>query len=325
MTTPTTPEELREILTNPNTTQDEIEQLIERDPNPNLAPFKSKLKVKSQLISQNIDDKWFNMVAREYRQKKYQEKIEGDFRGVKIVSEGDSWFQFPFLLKDVIDWISESDDYAAWSLDAAGDTLENMTSDLNIDKIVNAIIDKRPDIFLISGGGNDMFADGVFSELLNPFTPDLTPSEYLNTEFDKFIDEIIKLYRKLFEEILRRFPGVKIICHGYDYVIPRESGIFMGNNMRSKNIHNASLQREIMKLAIDRLNAAQIKLVSEPRFRKSVFHVDCRGAVNQNNWFDEIHPNNDGFKSVADRFKTVIEDIRVQKSLPVRLSTSNVK
>jgi hypothetical protein len=311
MTTPISREDLQTILTNPDTTQDEIKKLIERDPNPNhnLSPFNSNLKVKSQAVKPIIDDEWFNEVARKYRQQKYQEKINRGFSGIKIVSEGDSWFQFPFLLKDIIDWISESDDYAAWSLDAAGDTLKNMTSDLNIDKIVNAIIDKRPDIFLISGGGNDMFADEVFSTLLNSFTPDRQPSKYLNTKFDEFIKEIMKLYRKLFEEILRRFPGIKIICHGYDYVIPREFGIFMGNKMRSKNIDNASLQREIMKVAIDRLNEAQKILVSEPQFHKHVFHVDCRGAVNQNNWFDEIHPNNDGFKSVADRFKTVIDRI----------------
>jgi lysophospholipase L1-like esterase len=321
MTTPISPEELKKKLTNPATTPDEIKNLIERDPNPNLNPFNSNLKVKWQAVNPNIDDEWFNKVAREYRQQKYQEKIKKGFSGVKIVSEGDSWFQFPFLLKDVIDWISESDDYAAWSLDAAGDTLKNMTSDLNIDKIVNAIMDTRSDVFLISGGGNDMFADGVFSRLLNPFAPNLKPSEYLNTEFDRFIDEIIKLYRKLFEEIFRRFPGVKIICHGYDYVIPRESGIFMGNNMQSKNIKKGNLQREIMKVAIDRLNEAQIELVLQ--FRDRVFHVDCRGAVNQNNWFDEIHPNNDGFKSVADRFKTVIENIQFKQALTT--SASKVK
>jgi metacaspase-1 len=160
---------------------------------------------------------------------------------------------------------------------------------------------------LISGGGNDMFADGVFSTLLHPFTPNRQPNEYLDTKFNEFINEIMKLYRELFEKILRRFPGVKIICHGYDYVIPRELGIFMGNEMRSKNIHNASLQREIMRVAIDRLNEAQRILVAE--FHNRVFHVDCRGAVNDNNWFDEIHPNNDGFKSVADRLNTVIKQI----------------
>jgi lysophospholipase L1-like esterase len=306
MNTPINREKLQKILTNPNTTQNEIEQLIERDPNPNLNPFNSNLKVKSQSVEQSIDDQWFNTVAREFRQQRYQEKIDRGFSGIKIVSEGDSWFQFPFLLKDVIDWLS--DDYAIWSLDEAGDTLENMTSDLNIDKIIEAIISKNPDVFLISGGGNDMFADGVFSTLLNPFTGSLDPNKHLNVNFDKFIKDIIDFYRKLFEKILRRFPGLRIICHGYDHVIPRELGIFMGAEMQKKGITNRKLQKEIMKNAIDQLNKAQIELVRS-EFRNRVFHVDCRTAVNANNWFDEIHPNNDGFKSVADQFKTVINKI----------------
>jgi lysophospholipase L1-like esterase len=322
MNTPISPEELKRILTNPDTTQAEIKNLIERDPNPNLNPFKSNLKVKSQPVSANdIDDKWFNAVAREYRQKQYQEKIDGHFSVIKIVSEGDSWFQFPFLLKDVIDWLS--DDYAVWSLDAAGDTLENMTSDLNMNKIIEAIRSKNPDIFLISGGGNDMFADGIFSTLLNSFTGSSDPNKFLNENFDKFVDKIIDFYRKLFNEILRRFPGLKIVCHGYDHVIPRELGIFMGNNMREKNITNGDLQRGIMKIAIDRLNEAQIELVDETQFHNRVFHVDCRGAVNKNNWFDEIHPNDSGFQSVADRFKTVIEEIQFKQALTA--SASQVK
>jgi GDSL-like Lipase/Acylhydrolase len=311
------PEELKRILTNPNTTQNEIEQLIERNPNPNLNPFKSNLKVKSQSVNQSIDDEWFNKVAREYRQQKYQEKINEGFRGIKIVSEGDSWFQFPFLLKDVIDWLS--DDYAIWSLDAAGDTLENMTSDLNVNKIIEAIRIKNPDVFLISGGGNDMFADGIFSTLLNSFTGSSDPNKYLNENFDDFIDKIMDFYRKLFKEILKRFPDIKIICHGYDYVIPRELGIFMGADMQKKKITNGNLQKEIMKNAIDRLNKAQIELV-QSEFRNHVFHVDCRTAVNANNWFDEIHPNNDGFKSVADRFKTIITQTQDRRLLTTSVS-----
>jgi hypothetical protein len=132
MPNPISPKELKEILTNPNTSPDKIRELIERDPNPNLNPFNPNLRVKSQSVDPNINNLWFNALARECRQKKYQEKIASGFSGVKIVSEGDSWFQFPFLLKDVIDWLS--DDYAIWSLDAAGDTLANMTSDPNITK-----------------------------------------------------------------------------------------------------------------------------------------------------------------------------------------------
>ena len=81
----------------------------------------------------------------------------------------------------------------------------------------------------------------------------------------------------------------------------------MGNNMQERGIIDRDLQREIMKIVIDRLNNAQIDLVS--RFPNRVFHVDCRNAVNTNDWIDEIHPNSDGFKSLANRFRIVIDNI----------------
>jgi lysophospholipase L1-like esterase len=264
---------------------------------------KCKLKVKPTFINTKIDDGLLNRVTREYRERKYREKIR-NFRGIKIVSKGDSWFQFPFVLKDTIDILS--DEYAILSLDTAGDTLENMVA---TDEITQAIGRENPDIFLISGGGNDMFINGVFSSWLNPFESNLKPEKYLNENFDRFVDKITYLYGGLFTKMSDRHPELRIVCHGYDYIIPRKApfGIFMGNNMQERGIIDRDLQREIMKIAIDRLNDAQIDLVS--RFPSRVFHVDCRNAVNTNDWFDEIHPNSDGFKSLANRFRTVIENI----------------
>jgi len=43
---------------------------------------------------------------------------------LRFVAEGDSWFHYPILLRDTLDWLS--DDYAIFDLAAAGDTLENM-------------------------------------------------------------------------------------------------------------------------------------------------------------------------------------------------------
>jgi hypothetical protein len=64
-----------------------------------------------------------NGVARWRRLQRYK-RDAADGRRLRIVSEGDSWFQYPFLLKDVIDWLSEH--YAINSLDAAGDLLSDM-------------------------------------------------------------------------------------------------------------------------------------------------------------------------------------------------------
>ena len=44
---------------------------------------------------------------------------------ITIVSAGDSWFQHPCWLRDIIDKIK--DDYAVLSLGVAGDTMSEMT------------------------------------------------------------------------------------------------------------------------------------------------------------------------------------------------------
>jgi hypothetical protein len=266
--------------------------------------FGSKLKVKPISIKTRIDDGLLiNKLTREYRKRQYRKKIK-NFKGIKIVSKGDSWFQFPLILKDIIDILS--DEYAILSLDTAGDTLENMVA---TDEITQVLERENPDIFLISGGGNDMFINGVFSSWLNPFESNLIPEKYLNENFDYFVGKISRLYSSLFAKLSYQYPELKIIFHGYDYIVPRKTpfGIFMGNTMQERGIIDRDLQREIMKVAIDRLNDAQIDLAS--RFPNRVFHVDCRNAVKIDEWLDEIHPNSDGFKSLANRFRTVIDNI----------------
>lgn len=39
-----------------------------------------------------------------------------------------------------------------------------------------------------------------------------------------------------------------------------------------------------------------------------------RGLVARNEWFDELHPNNEGFRKIADAFVQEIERIRNQES-----------
>jgi len=60
----------------------------------------------------------FNSASRKRRQKKCRKKVDGGWTGVKIVSEGDSWFQYPVRLDDVIDQLF--DRYAIYSLGGAG-------------------------------------------------------------------------------------------------------------------------------------------------------------------------------------------------------------
>ena len=68
--------------------------------------------------------KSLNDRANRKRAAAYEAKIRDGWKGLKLLAEGDSWFLYPILLKDIIDNLSN--DYAVYSVAAAGDTLENM-------------------------------------------------------------------------------------------------------------------------------------------------------------------------------------------------------
>ena len=62
-------------------------------------------------------------VSKRKRQALYRSKVAKHFDAIRIVSEGDSWFQYPWLLDDVIDHLMAEDDIAILSLGGAGHRL----------------------------------------------------------------------------------------------------------------------------------------------------------------------------------------------------------
>ncbi len=115
---------------------------------------------------------WATGLSRLRRQEKFKARmLFGDRRPV-LVSEGDSWFQFPLLLEDVVDHLQG--DFNVWSVDAAGDTLQNMVHDNA--KYLEALRRNAGKVraFLFSGGGNDVIGedargDPVIAQILKRF------------------------------------------------------------------------------------------------------------------------------------------------------------
>lgn len=250
-------------------------------------------RVESALIL-NAMNSW----ARASRNRKYKEKIDNGYSGKIIVSEGDSWFQYPIKLYDVIDHIS--DKYAVYSLGAAGDWLKNI---IEQDDYLNAIRRENASIFLISGGGNDLVGGERLKRLIKPFEAGLSPENYLGKEFVAFVDQIESQYRSLFDSVYQTFPEVKILCHGYDYTIPN-SGKWFGIPMEKIGITDKQLQQEIARNITDRFNNLMHNISKD---YATVTYVNCKNVVKDNRWYDELHPNNAGFKDVADKFINAIE------------------
>lgn len=91
-----------------------------------------------------------NLWARARRNRLYKKTLERFPHRIKIVAEGDSWFQHPLVL-DIIDHLSRT--YAVYCTSAAGDTLRNYFSakKRNGEYYLEAIDEQEPSFFLISG------------------------------------------------------------------------------------------------------------------------------------------------------------------------------
>ncbi len=280
--------------------------------------FKPTLIINSKLVEEDGFEgafvlNSFNSICRWRRNRKYKKRIK-NWNGVRIVSEGDSWFQYPFILKDTIDQLIDLDNfqYAIYGLSGAGDLLSDIISE---DEITQAIEDNDPDVFLISAGGNDMVGDDRIATMVHAYDKNRKAEDYPNEKFPEFLSELERLYRKLFDRVLSNKPHIKIIFHGYDNVIPN-NGPWLGKPLAKQKIVNKTLQHKILIEIIDRINK-RLKNISKD-YAGSVYHVDCRDLIGaKSKWHDELHPKNEGYFSVAKLFDETIKMVlKKQESSP---------
>jgi len=195
-----------------------------------------------------------NAVKNNRRNKRFIRKIQQRFRDGSdttgknkvILAEGDSWFNYPIILTDLIDRISMEEDLAVYSIASGGDWLLNMLTARNYVEELSVL---HPDVFLISGGGNDLVGSSRLAAVIDPNgCEEYKNSEWANllvsqarTEFierndDRFLHGVRYLskdffallmffhlqYTLLIGNILKsgKFEGIQIITQGYDYPLP---------------------------------------------------------------------------------------------------------
>ncbi|MEZ5925111.1 MAG: trypsin-like peptidase domain-containing protein [Hyphomicrobiaceae bacterium] len=238
-----------------------------------------------------------NAIARWRRQRAYAAKVSGGWTGLRFVAQGDSWFQYPFLLEDVVDQLF--DEHAILDLSGAGRTLH----DLGVsDELVHAVKSELPNGVLLSGGGNDILGEHAIKLYLRDFAPGLAIGDYAEPTLAAHLELIVSQYDRIIRQLIAVSPSLRIFCHGYDWAIPNaERGDWLARPMALKGIVATELQRSLVRLLIDRFNEAMRGL--ERRYPGRVLVVDCRGAVGSERWYDELHPTDAGFADVAQRFR----------------------
>lgn len=243
-----------------------------------------------------------NQICRARREIIFDLKTISGFDGTVIVSEGDSWFQYPFVLDDVVDQLSEDNDKAILSLGGAGDLVAAMA---DRGEYVEAINRTGAHVFLLSGGGNDILGDGRFLEVLKPFADVHTPRDLIDeAALERIMSAVRNDYRRIVDEALSTRPDIRIFGHAYDTPFPAEDGRWIGNALETKGIP-FDLGRKIVAEILG--DFAGFLSALDDEIANYTF-VDVRGEVggNRNSWYNEIHPKNAGFDRIANKFREAL-------------------
>ncbi len=252
-----------------------------------------------------------NAWCRARRGARYRRNKRKGVRRPVIVEEGDSWHQYPIRLDDVIDVLMDEYDYQLLSLSAAGDLLSNMVRD---GEYLRAVREEDADFLLISAGGNDLLGGGRLREFLKPKPEGAPPEQWLDKDrWQSFADEMVNLYRSIFSATTRMSPRTQILCHGYDYALPRDQR-WLGKPLADFGVPEDE-RAEVVASLIDWFNHRLIDLTGE---FEQAHHVDCRRVVgdSHSSWYDELHPKNTGYARVAERFHEKIQDLWNSRSQP---------
>ena len=86
--------------------------------------------------------------------------IDATSPNLKIVAEGDSWFDYP-LHKDVIDYLIKIG-YAVSKWSKQGDELENMAYNVDgLSNVLSSVSHLQPKFVILSAGGNDVVGQEI--------------------------------------------------------------------------------------------------------------------------------------------------------------------
>lgn len=238
-----------------------------------------------------------NWFMRKRRHRAYRKRIKDGWNGHRIVSEGDSWFQYPTKLQDIIDHLMK--DHAILSLGAAGDELEDIQEQREI--LVN-IQAERASALLLSAGGNDLFDNGQLGTLIETPFPGATADDLVGAKLDAFLATIQTKFLQLFRRVHNAAPQVHILIHGYGPAFPRD-GAWIEKPLTKAGVPS-ELQHDIVKIILRKFNSTLSQIAGRSEFHGKIKHLDVTNiGKNPGDWHDEIHLNGPNAAKVAERFR----------------------
>ncbi len=262
-------------------------------------------------------------------------------RTFNLLAQGDSWFDYP-PGTDIIDCLHSNHGHQITNIAVAGSTLNDETygpvpremfglpfgpkqadDPDRITELVHRIQADKPQALLLSAGGNDIAGDEFFSFVNNA-------KSGMSAVNQGVLDGVVNgtfrtAYQYLIETALKAAAdaGIQmpIFTHGYDYPWPDGRGLisflawkvgpwfddtFNHKNYPNANPNDLQARHDIVVEFIDSVNTMLAGLAAN--YPGQVFHVDLRGTLKSaDDWANELHPRNPGFKALADRIDAALQ------------------
>ncbi len=252
------------------------------------------------------------------------EWVAKKYERINIIIEGDSWFAYPseWLVfgphSNIVDHIFRQligkKIVNTLSLASNGDTSEQMLSGKQLDKLTR-LLEKRGyliDLCLFSAGGNDVVGPDDLSPLIHDYVDGLDARQCINkTHVDNKMEHIASNYRKLLDLRNQHAPNMKILCHTYDFIQPRDQGaeFLWGVEIVDPWIYPTLVEKQIPQhLHFDiikiLLEAFKNTLLTLEQDYDDFYVVDTQGTLTpgkEADWADEIHPSPSGFNQITQK------------------------
>lgn len=274
-------------------------------------------------------------LAREFEQQRagafdLEPGPEAVLREVRVVAEGDSWFDY-FPAYDVLATLRrrrwDDREYKVFDRADAGALLNDMVYGRDMVDTFQLIKEHKPEVFLFSGGGNDIAGQELFVLLyhrkaveLHGALPRINASilrGLVHEVFERSYRDMIELVRWKATEV--GLGDLPIVLHGYGYAIPDGRGWaggwgplpgpWLDPSLTRKGYDrekHAAIRRDIVRELIDAFNDMQKVVASS---YPAVHHVDLREVLGDSDWGNELHPTEAGFRKVTRRIEETIRSV----------------
>jgi len=246
--------------------------------------------------------------------------LESDKPNLRILAEGDSWFEYPLPITHgdgVIYQLEQLLGYEIANMAHHGLEVEQMLGLSIRQDIIARLTDPRVqfDALLFSGGGNDIVGD-QFCIWLKDSPPIPSPDQMFDMNAVNSALAILESeYRELLDIRDQYSPETVVFAHAYDFPPITGKGVCgagpwlkpsLDYAYKHLGVSNPDPNDEfiVVKTILQMFGSMLDRLAADPTVDKFVV-VQTQGTLtpDASDWQNEIHPSSAGFIKIAEKFQ----------------------